>query len=66
MEPCAPPHLPFVAPKRFWDLYEGANILPLPPAQRATGAADYGYAFNELASYGRADDARSGGRHGPQ
>lgn len=49
------PHLPFVAPKRFWDLYEGQDIAPLSPARRADGAADFGYAFREICSYGRAD-----------
>jgi len=49
------PHLPFVAPKAFWDLYEQRNVVAPEPTQRAIGAADYGYAFSEIASYGRAD-----------
>ncbi len=46
------PHLPFVAPKRFWDLYGPDEIRALEPARRAEGAADYGYAFREICSYG--------------
>lgn len=49
------PHLPFVAPKRFWNLYDDDEIELLPPLSRADGASDLGYAFNELASYGRDD-----------
>ena len=49
------PHLPFVAPKRFWDLYRDDEIELLSPPHRADGASDLGYAFNELASYGRED-----------
>ncbi|MCC6355116.1 MAG: sulfatase [Verrucomicrobiae bacterium] len=46
------PHLPFVAPKRFWDLYGPDEIRAVEPVRRAEGAADYGYAFREICSYG--------------
>ena len=41
------PHLPFVAPKRYWDMYENAKI-PLPPNPRKTSA----YAHNSGECYG--------------
>jgi iduronate 2-sulfatase len=46
------PHLPFVAPKRFWDLYQASDVRPLQPTRRAEGAGDFGYAFHEICSYG--------------
>ncbi len=35
------PHLPFVAPKKFWDLYDPAKIQLAPNPFRQKGAPDY-------------------------
>ena len=45
------PHLPFVAPQRFWDLYDGVDLsienLGIPQ-----GAGDFAYSYSEIWSYG--------------
>jgi len=46
------PHLPFVAPKRFWDLYTEEEIEPLQPGAIPQGAQRYQYSFREICSYG--------------
>ncbi len=46
------PHLPFVAPKRFWDLYEDEEILPVQPTAIPDGGARYSYAWSEIWAYG--------------
>ena len=46
------PHLPFVAPKRFWDLYEDEEILPVQPTEIPEGGARYSYAWSEIWAYG--------------
>ena len=35
------PHLPFVAPKRYWDLYDPHKIPPVPVPDPPTDAPDY-------------------------
>lgn len=35
------PHLPFVAPKKYWDLYDPAKIQLAPNKYRPNGAPDY-------------------------
>lgn len=46
------PHLPFNAPKRYWDLYDRARIsAPVPPAMPAGAPAIAGHAWNELRGY---------------
>lgn len=46
------PHLPFNAPKRYWDLYERACLrAPLPPKMPAGAPALAGHAWNELRGY---------------
>ena len=35
------PHLPFVSPKRYWDLYDPAKIPLAPNPFRPKGAPDY-------------------------
>lgn len=47
------PHLPFNAPKKYWDLYDRAEIAPPDPAAMPTGApAMAGHDSNELRNYG--------------
>ncbi|MCP4781926.1 MAG: sulfatase [Fuerstiella sp.] len=46
------PHLPFVAPKRFWDLYKDEEIKPLEPRDIPQGAQHYQYSFREICAYG--------------
>ena len=38
---CARPHLPFVAPKKYWDLYDPAKIALAPNKFRPKDAPDY-------------------------
>ncbi len=46
------PHLPFNAPKRYWDLYDRARLSPPSPAQMPEGApALAGHPWNELRGY---------------
>lgn len=46
------PHLPFVAPKRYWDLYEPETIQLAPNPYRPEGAPDYAIlAGGELRNY---------------
>lgn len=45
------PHLPFCAPKRYWDLYQRVTFA-VPPAEKAVGAPGYaGTGFGELRNY---------------
>lgn len=37
------PHLPFIAPQRFWDIYNPAEIELAPFQQHAVGNSGYGY-----------------------
>ena len=46
------PHLPFVAPQKYWDLYSDDDIELIAPYARAEGAADFMYSFAEISSYG--------------
>lgn len=47
------PHLPFNAPKKYWDLYDRAEIAPPDPAAMPAGApAMAGHDSNELRNYG--------------
>ncbi len=59
------PHLPFVAPKKYWDLYD-RNKIPLPYPLRPKNAPDLAFAsWGELRSYsdipdvGPCDDAKT-------
>ncbi len=46
------PHLPFNAPKRYWDLYDRARLAPPVPADAPTGApAIAGHDWQELRGY---------------
>jgi iduronate 2-sulfatase len=48
----AKPHLPFVAPKKYWDLYDPAKIPMAPNPYRPDGAPDYALAASgELRNY---------------
>ncbi len=45
------PHLPFVAPKKYWDLYNPAEIV-IPPRQRPSDAPDAAFTtWGELRAY---------------
>lgn len=46
------PHLPFVAPKKYWDLYEGKELKMRHPMQLPKGAGDYMQHWSEMWSYG--------------
>ena len=46
------PHLPFVAPQKYWDLYSDEETKLIAPYARAEGAADFMYSFAEISSYG--------------
>lgn len=46
------PHLPFVAPRPFWDIYDGADVAPLTPLSLPEGAVDFMYNYSEIYSYG--------------
>lgn len=50
------PHLPFVAPKRYWDLYENKKIERLKPLDMPDGTVDYACYYSELWSYGDQKD----------
>lgn len=46
------PHLPFVAPKRYWDLYDPGEIKPHPFQEQARNGVDIAYHNSgELRSY---------------
>lgn len=46
------PHLPFAAPKKYWDMYERDNIQLHPYQEDAIGAPDYAYhTWGELRNY---------------
>ncbi len=48
----AKPHLPFVSPKRYWDLYDPAQIQLAPNPFRPKGAPEYALTkSNELRNY---------------
>ncbi len=48
----AKPHLPFVSPKKYWDLYDPAQIKLAPNPFRPKGAPDYALTTsNELRNY---------------
>lgn len=46
------PHLPFVAPRRYWDLYSPDEIALISPTNLPNGAANFMYNWSEIASYG--------------
>ena len=46
------PHLPFVAPKKYWDLYDRSKLVPAPNMFRPVDAPDESmHEFNELRHY---------------
>jgi len=54
------PHSPFNAPKRYWDRYDGVEILPPDPAERPRGAPSI--ALHDSREILRAFADRAGGR----
>lgn len=49
------PHLPLVAPQKYWDLYSEEEITRIDPRSLPSGAGDFMYAWSEISSYGRPD-----------
>jgi iduronate 2-sulfatase len=49
------PHLPFVAPRKYWELYTPDEIALIDPAKLPNGAANFMYNWTEIASYGGPD-----------
>lgn len=49
------PHLPFVAPRKYWDLYTPNEIALINPAKLPSGAANFMYNWSEITSYGGPD-----------
>jgi len=48
----AKPHLPFVAPKKYWDLYDRESLSLAPYQQKATNARELAYkSLGEIAAY---------------
>ncbi|TRX71763.1 sulfatase-like hydrolase/transferase [Carboxylicivirga sp. M1479] len=50
------PHIPFVAPKKYWDLYDRASLDLAEFQKMATGSPDYAYNTPEPMSYDDVDD----------
>ena len=46
------PHLPFVAPRSCWDLYEAEQLEPIGPFDRVEGGAPWTHSKNEIETYG--------------
>ena len=46
------PHLPFVAPQKYRDLYSEDEISAIEPLNRAEGAGDFMYNWTEISAYG--------------
>jgi arabinogalactan endo-1,4-beta-galactosidase len=46
------PHLPFVAPKRFWDLYADEDIDLIAPSAIPEKGVRHSYAWSEIWAYG--------------
>ncbi len=53
------PHLPWVAPQSYWDLYTDEEIARLEPLNRADGIAPYNYWWNEIGAYGHVDGSQT-------
>ncbi len=53
------PHLPWVAPQSYWDLYSDEEIARLEPLNRADGIAPYNYWWNEIGAYGHVDGSET-------
>jgi arylsulfatase A-like enzyme len=49
------PHLPFVAPKKYWDLYSEKEIEAIGPSGIPKGAGEFMYNWTEISSYGDAE-----------
>jgi iduronate 2-sulfatase len=49
------PHLPFIAPAKYWDLYSDEEIAAIGPKDIPKGAGEYMYNWTEISSYGDAE-----------
>ncbi|VGO21895.1 sulfatase [Pontiella sulfatireligans] len=58
------PHLPFVAPKKYWDLYSDDEISAIDPASLPKGAGDFMYNWTEISSYGDSEGNLFSGDNG--
>lgn len=50
------PHIPFIAPKKYWDLYDRASLNLAEFQKVASGSPDYAYHTPEPISYGDIPD----------
>jgi arylsulfatase A-like enzyme len=54
------PHLPFVAPKKYWDLFDRDKIALAPFREHAKGSPEYAYhTWGELKAYSDVDETLS-------
>ncbi|WPR71958.1 sulfatase [Flavobacterium sp. NG2] len=61
------PHLPFVAPKKYWDLYKRADIKLAPNQDLIDGTPAYAYhSFGELRAFSDIDDNLNVGKRVPE
>lgn len=58
------PHLPFVAPQKYWDLYSEEEIAAINPAGIPEGAGEYMYNWTEIDSYGDSEGNLFSGDNG--
>ena len=58
------PHLPFVAPQKYWDLYSEEEIAAIGPAGIPKGAGEYMYNWTEVSSYGDSEGNLFSGDNG--
>lgn len=58
------PHLPFVAPKKYWDLYTEEEIAAIGPKGIPQGAGEFMYNWTEIDAYGDSEGNLFSGDNG--